>query len=112
MQSGGNTGVRFNQPRDARQGIQQAYESMSDGFSKSASALICTPINCYQRGAGMGSAFATAVQAAPAAAIAPASATARAVHCALLGVRNSLNPERKKESLEKYMGTSPPQQYM
>ncbi|KAJ8530077.1 hypothetical protein K7X08_036912 [Anisodus acutangulus] len=112
MQSGGNTSVRFNQPRDARQGIQQAYESMSDGFSKSASALIRTPIKRYQRGAGMGSAFATAVQAAPAAAIAPASATARAVHCAILGVRNSLNPERKKESLEKYLGTSPPQQYM
>lgn len=112
MQSGGNTSVRFNQPRDARQGIQQAYESMSDGFSKSASALIRTPITRYQRGAGMGSAFATAVQAAPAAAIAPASATARAVHCALLGVRNSLNPERKKESLEKYLGTNSPQQYM
>ncbi|CAN4112202.1 unnamed protein product [Withania somnifera] len=112
MQSGGNTSVRFNQPRNARQGIQQAYESMSDGFSKSASALIRTPIKRYQRGAGMGSAFATAVQAAPAAAIAPASATARAVHCALLGVRNSLNPERKKESLEKYLGTNPPQQYM
>lgn len=61
---------------------------MSDGFSKSASALIRTPIKRYQRGVGMGSAFATAVQAAPAAAIAPASATARAVHCALLGVRN------------------------
>ncbi|PHU10410.1 hypothetical protein BC332_22270 [Capsicum chinense] len=112
MQSGGNTSVRFNQPKDARQGIQQAYESMSDGFSKSASALIRTPIKRYQRGVGMGSAFATAVQAAPAAAIAPASATARAVHCALLGVRNSLNPERKKESLEKYLGTNPPQQYM
>lgn len=112
VQSGGNTSVRFNQPRDSRQGIQQAYESMSDGFSKSASALIRTPIKRYQRGAGMGSAFATAVQAAPAAAIAPASATARAVHCALLGVRNSLNPERKKESLEKYLGTNPSQQYM
>ncbi|OIS96357.1 PREDICTED: autophagy-related protein 2 isoform X1 [Nicotiana attenuata] len=112
VQSGGNTSVRFNQPRDARQGIQQAYESMSDGFSKSASALIRAPMKRYQRGAGMGSALATAVQAAPAAAIAPASATARAVHCALLGVRNSLNPERKKESLEKYLGTSPPQQYM
>ncbi|XP_060168251.1 autophagy-related protein 2 isoform X1 [Lycium barbarum] len=108
VQSVGNTGVRFNQPKDARQGIQQAYESMSDGFSKSASALIRTPIKRYQRGAGMGTAFATAVQAAPAAAIAPASATARAVHCALLGVRNSLNLERKKESLEKYLGTSPP----
>lgn len=36
----------------------------------------------------MGSALVTAVQATPAAAIAPASAAARALHCALLGVRN------------------------
>lgn len=36
----------------------------------------------------MGSALATAVQSVPAAAVAPASAAARAVHCALLGIRN------------------------
>ena len=45
----------------------------------------------YQRGAGAGSAIASAVQAAPAAAIVPASATARALHYALLGVRNRLD---------------------
>ncbi|CAH9100395.1 unnamed protein product [Cuscuta europaea] len=104
--------VRSNQPDDARQGIQQAYDSINDGFSKSASALVRAPLKRYQRGAGVGSALVTAVKAAPAAAIAPASATARALHCALLGVRNSLDPGRKKESLNKYLGTSPSQHFM
>uniref|UniRef100_A0A5B6ZZ23 Autophagy-related protein 2 n=1 Tax=Davidia involucrata TaxID=16924 RepID=A0A5B6ZZ23_DAVIN len=67
------TNVRSNQPKDARQGMQQAYESITDGLGKSASALVRTPLKRYQRGAGAGSALATAVQAAPAAVVAPAS---------------------------------------
>ncbi|OVA15794.1 Autophagy-related [Macleaya cordata] len=102
------TNVRSNQPKDAQQGIQQAYESLSDGLGKTASALVGTPLKTYQRGGGAGSALASAVCAAPAAAIAPASAAMRAVHCALLGFRNSLDPEHKKESLEKYLGPNQP----
>lgn len=97
---------RPSQPKDARQGIQQAFETMSDGIGRSASALVQTPLKKYQRGAGVGSALSTAVQAAPGAAIAPASAAARAVHSALLGVRNSLDPEHKKDSMDKYLGTT------
>ncbi|KAK4437874.1 Autophagy-related protein 2 [Sesamum alatum] len=104
--------VKSNQPNDAQQGIQQACQSISDGVGKSASALVQTPLKRYQRGASIGSALATAVQSAPAAAIAPASAAMRAVHCALLGFRNSLDPERKRESLEKYLGRTPPQESM
>ncbi|KAG8368366.1 hypothetical protein BUALT_Bualt15G0038000 [Buddleja alternifolia] len=98
------TNVRSNQPKDAQQGIQQAYQSISDGLGKTASALVQKPLKIIQRGDGMGSALATAVKAAPAAAIAPASATARAFHCAFLGFRNSLDPEHKRESVEKYLG--------
>ncbi|KAL6514251.1 hypothetical protein OROHE_019238 [Orobanche hederae] len=104
--------VKSNQPNDAQQGIQQAYQSISDGLGKSASALVQTPMKKYQRGGSMGSALATAMQLAPAAAIAPASGAARAVHCALLGFRNSLDPEHKRESLEKYFGRTPPQEPM
>ncbi|KAL5541102.1 hypothetical protein UlMin_043388 [Ulmus minor] len=104
------TKVRSNQPKDAQEGIQQAYESLSDGLGKSASALVQTPLKKYQRGAGTGSALAAAVRAVPTAAIAPASACASAVHCALLGFRNSLDPERKKESMEKYLGPTQPRE--
>ncbi|XVE49181.1 hypothetical protein DITRI_Ditri01bG0061700 [Diplodiscus trichospermus] len=103
------TNVRHNQPKDAQQGIRQAYESISDGLEKSASALVQTPLKKYQRGASAGSALATAVRAVPTAAIAPASACASAIHCALLGLRNSLDPELKKESMEKYFGPTLPQ---
>ncbi|KAK2991508.1 hypothetical protein RJ640_016543 [Escallonia rubra] len=93
VQSRMNTNVRSNQPTGARQGMQQAYESISDGLGKSAAALVQTPLKKYQRGVGVGSALATAVQAAPVAVITPASAAARAAHCVLLGVRNrTLNP--------------------
>lgn len=94
------------QPEDAQRGLQQAYESLSDGLDKTATALIRSPLKTYQRGGGVGSAFVTAVRGAPAAAIAPASAAAQALHCALLGVRNSLDPEHKEESKNKYSGPS------
>ncbi|XP_038897510.1 autophagy-related protein 2 isoform X1 [Benincasa hispida] len=96
--------VRSNQPKDAQEGLKKAYESLSDGLGKSTSALVRTPLKKYQRGASTVSAFATAVQAIPAAAIAPASACASAIHYTFLGLRNSLDPERKRESMEKYLG--------
>ncbi|XP_058075569.1 autophagy-related protein 2-like, partial [Magnolia sinica] len=108
VRSGGRMSVRSNPPKDAQQGIKQAYESLSEGLGKTASALVGNPIKAYQRGAGVGSALASAVRAAPAAAIAPASAAAQAFHCAFLGVRNSIDPEHKKESMEKYLGPSQP----
>ncbi|XP_071733670.1 autophagy-related protein 2 [Rutidosis leptorrhynchoides] len=106
IQNRGSSNERSSQPKDARQGMQQAFETITDGFGKSASALVQTPLKKYQRGDGVGSALSTAVQAAPGAAIAPASATARAVHSALVGVRNSLDPEHKKDSMKKYLGTT------
>ncbi|KAF5180466.1 Autophagy-related protein [Thalictrum thalictroides] len=103
--------VRSNQPKDAQQGIQQAYESLGDGLGKSASALVGNPLKTYQRGGGAGSALASAVCGAPSAAIAPASAAVHALHCALLGARNSLDPEHMKESMEKYLGPAQPQDH-
>ncbi|ONK66112.1 uncharacterized protein A4U43_C06F4270 [Asparagus officinalis] len=46
------TTVRSNQPEDAQQGIHRACESLSDGFGRTASALVGTPLKVYQRGAG------------------------------------------------------------
>lgn len=76
------------QPGDAREGIQQACESISQGLERTASSLVGNPLKVYQRGAGAGFAVASALRAAPAAAVAPASAAVKAFHRALLGVRN------------------------
>ncbi|XP_031482681.1 autophagy-related protein 2 isoform X1 [Nymphaea colorata] len=98
--------VRVNQPNNAQEGVQQAYKTLAHGFGKSASALVGNPMKSYNRGASAGSALASAAKSAPAAAVAPATAAVGAIHCALLGVRNSLDPERKRESMEKYSGPS------
>ncbi|KAJ1298677.1 hypothetical protein BS78_01G472100 [Paspalum vaginatum] len=98
--------IRANQPESAQQGMKQAYESLTDGLGRTASALIGNPFKVYNRGAGAGSALATAICGAPAAAVAPVSASARALHYALLGLRNSLDREHKKESMYKYHGPS------
>lgn len=98
---------KINQPGDACQGLRQACESLTRGLERTATSLIGNPIKSYVRGEGAGHALLTAVQAAPAAALAPASAAAGAVHRALLGVRNSLDHDHKKESEEKHSGTLP-----
>lgn len=110
LQSRANANVRSNQPKNAQHGIKQAYECISDGLGKSASALVQNPLKKYQRGAGAGAAISTAFRAVPAATIAPVSACASALHYALLGIRNSLDPEHKKESIEKYMDPNQPQE--
>ncbi|GLT37479.1 hypothetical protein SLA2020_117940 [Shorea laevis] len=109
LESRMDTNLRYNQPKDAQQGIQQAYESISGGLEKSASALVRTPLKNYQQGSSAGSALATAIRAVPTAAIVPPCAVASAIQCTLLGLRNSLDPERKKESMEKYLGPTQPQ---
>lgn len=96
------------QPEGAQEGLRQAYESLSNGLSRTASGLLGTPIKEYRRGSGAGSALATALRAAPAAVIAPVTASANAMRCALLGMRNSLDPEHMKESMDKYRGPSRP----
>ncbi|ERM97144.1 autophagy-related protein 2 isoform X1 [Amborella trichopoda] len=104
------TNVRANQPKDAQEGIRQAFESLTHGLGRTASALVGTPLKAYQRGAGAGTALVGAVRAAPSAIVAPVSAAACAAHCALLGMRNSLDPELKKESIEKYSGVPRPRE--
>ncbi|KAL2619934.1 hypothetical protein R1flu_000139 [Riccia fluitans] len=94
------------QPGDTREGIQQACESISRGFERTASSLVGNPYKAYQRG-GAGPAVATALRSAPSAAVAPASAAAGAVHRLVLGLRNELDPERKRESDEKHSGPPP-----
>ncbi|GMH13416.1 hypothetical protein Nepgr_015257 [Nepenthes gracilis] len=97
--------VACDQPRDAQQGFQQACESLGNGLGKTAAALVHTPMKTYLRGGGAGPALVTAAKGAPAAVIAPASAAAQAVRCALVGVRNSLDPKHE-ESLNNYLGPS------
>ncbi|KAL5230738.1 hypothetical protein ABZP36_029514 [Zizania latifolia] len=68
--------------------VSEAYESLTDRIGRTASTLIGNPIKVYNRGDDVGSALATVVCGALAAAVAPVSTSARALHYALLGLRN------------------------
>ncbi|KAH7446345.1 hypothetical protein KP509_01G052200 [Ceratopteris richardii] len=94
------------QPGGMREGLHQAYESLSQGFERTASSLISNPLKAYHK-AGTSTAVASALRGAPVAAVAPAVAAASALHRALLGMRNSLDPEHKRESEEKHSGPPP-----
>ncbi|MCO5608991.1 hypothetical protein L7F22_063211 [Adiantum nelumboides] len=98
--------TKVGQPGDMREGLQQACERLSQGLERTASSLIGNPLKAYHR-AGTSTAVASALRAAPAAAVAPAAAAAGALHRALLGVRNSLDPEHRRESEEKHSGPPP-----
>ncbi|GAQ87036.1 autophagy protein 2 [Klebsormidium nitens] len=99
--------LHISQPHGTREGLKQAFDTVSRGLERSASGVISAPIKRYQRSGSAGKAVATALRAAPAAVVAPAAATAGAVHRALLGVRNELDPERKREIDEKHAAPPP-----
>ncbi|KAI5076002.1 hypothetical protein GOP47_0008067 [Adiantum capillus-veneris] len=97
----GEVRTKAGQPGDMREGLLQAYESLSQGLERTASSLIGQPLKAYHK-EGPSMAVASALRAAPSAAVAPAVAAAGALHCALLGLRSSLDPERRRESEEKH----------
>eukprot|EP00898_Chlorokybus_atmophyticus_P006013 jgi/Chlat1/6412/Chrsp45S06026 len=83
------------QPLNAREGLMQARETLVRGFESAAATVVGTPMKAFQRGSSTRNAVASVFKAAPAAAVAPASAAALALHRTLLGVRNSLDPRYK-----------------
>eukprot|EP00850_Spirogloea_muscicola_P021760 SM000261S09959 [mRNA] locus=s261:40005:47019:+ [translate_table: standard] len=82
----------------------QACESLSRGLEKTALSLVGNPVKAYQRGAGVATSLGVALKAVPTAVIVPASAAASALSSALLGVRNEIDPEHKREQDEKHAG--------
>eukprot|EP00271_Cylindrocystis_brebissonii_P002857 TRINITY_DN13626_c1_g1_i1.p1 TRINITY_DN13626_c1_g1~~TRINITY_DN13626_c1_g1_i1.p1 ORF type:complete len:2005 (+),score=324.78 TRINITY_DN13626_c1_g1_i1:311-6016(+) len=106
----------YSQPADLREGLEQACETFENGLMRAAAGLLTNPAKVYyQTGAGgegggggaLGRALVTALRAAPAATVAPAAATAEAVQRALMGMRNGLDPERKRASDEKHREPKP-----
>ncbi|MCO5599247.1 hypothetical protein L7F22_053348 [Adiantum nelumboides] len=102
----GQVRTKAGQPGDMREGLLQAYESLSQGLERTASSLIRHPLKAYQK-EGPSMAVASALRAAPSAAVLPAVAAAGALHRALLGLRSSLDPERQRESVEKHSEPPP-----
>eukprot|EP00761_Pharyngomonas_kirbyi_P010225 gb/GECH01010243.1/.p1 GENE.gb/GECH01010243.1/~~gb/GECH01010243.1/.p1 ORF type:complete len:339 (+),score=89.51 gb/GECH01010243.1/:1-1017(+) len=87
-------------PSDAVEGLQQAYSSLSRGFSNAGCAVVAIP-HKYHTGGSYGAAR-SAAQAVPVAVLSPMIGATEALSSVMLGLRNWWDPERKREHDEIY----------
>lgn len=91
----------YDSPKDFSEATPHAVAALSRGFQVTNHKIIIIPYREYQR-SGITGAVTSVLKGIPIAVAAPASATAEAVSFGLLGVRNQLRPDiRKEEEFEK-----------
>ncbi|GAA6002021.1 Atg2p [Rhodotorula paludigena] len=87
------------QPADLRQGMQSAYKSLGDNFKEAAQTILAVPMEVYER-SGTEGPVRSVVRAVPVAVLKPMIGASGAVSKALLGLRNSLDPDAQRGELE------------
>jgi hypothetical protein len=93
-----------NQPSTVNEGVQQAVEHLRDGVLSGLRAVAVDPINAYQRD-GAWAFLSSAVSGVPRLVLRPAMGVSNAIAKVTQGVRNSLEPERKREADQKWKAT-------
>ncbi|KAL7422146.1 autophagy-related protein 2 [Cryptotrichosporon argae] len=89
------------QPHDVREGVTAAYESLSRNISGAAQTILAIPMEVYERSGDDGPLRAV-VRAVPIAVLKPMIGASEAVSKTLLGMRNSLDPQIRRELEDKY----------
>eukprot|EP00929_Paragymnodinium_shiwhaense_P087495 TRINITY_DN4765_c0_g3_i1.p1 TRINITY_DN4765_c0_g3~~TRINITY_DN4765_c0_g3_i1.p1 ORF type:complete len:2509 (-),score=547.20 TRINITY_DN4765_c0_g3_i1:122-7648(-) len=92
----------FQQPDNVAEGLQQAGTQLQRGLQQGGEALIAKPVQEFQRGAPVGQVVRSAATGIPQAILRPAIGATSAVSTAMIGMRNSLDPEHRREELRKY----------
>ncbi|GAA6061503.1 hypothetical protein JCM10212_000207 [Sporobolomyces blumeae] len=87
------------QPLDLRQGVESAYKSLGDNFKEAAQTILAVPMEVYERSGTEGPVRAV-VRAVPIAVLKPMIGASGAVSKALLGLRNTLDPDQQRGELE------------
>ncbi|GAA5897992.1 Atg2p [Sporobolomyces salmoneus] len=87
------------QPTDLRQGVQSAYKSLGENFKEAAQTILAVPMEVYERSGNEGPVRAV-VRAVPIAVLRPMIGASGAVSKALLGLRNTLDPDQQEGELE------------
>lgn len=90
-----------NQPTDVREGVKAAYQSLSSNFNSAAQTILAVPMEVYERSGDDGPLKAV-VRAVPIAVLKPMIGASEAVSKTLWGLRNSLDPEGRREMGDKY----------
>ncbi|GAA5882896.1 hypothetical protein JCM1840_000742, partial [Sporobolomyces johnsonii] len=87
------------QPTDLRQGVESAYKSLGENFKEAAQTILAVPMEVYERSGSEGPVRAV-VRAVPIAVLKPMIGASGAVSKALLGLRNTLDPDAQQGELE------------
>ncbi|GAA5828512.1 hypothetical protein JCM11251_000826 [Rhodosporidiobolus azoricus] len=88
-----------NQPSNVKQGVESAYRSLRENVKEGAQTILAVPMEVYERSANEGPVKAV-VRAVPIAVLKPMIGASGAISKALLGLRNSLDPEAQEGELE------------
>ena len=84
-------------PRHAGDTAGHAYESLSSGLREANYKIITVPLREYQNGGGAGGAARSALRGIPIGVFAPIAGASEALSYTLLGLRNQLRPDIRKE---------------
>jgi autophagy-related protein 2 len=90
-----------NQPSSVQEGVRAAYTSLSTNINSAAQTILAVPMEVYEN-AGDDGPLRTVVRAVPIAVLKPMIGASEAVSKTLWGLRNSLDPEGRREQGDKY----------
>jgi len=90
-----------NQPGDVNEGLTQAYEAMHKNLAIAKHVIVAVPVIEYKRGGWKG-AIKSVIRAVPVAVLRPVIGATEAVSRTAMGVRNTLDPESKRDMDVKY----------
>ena len=93
--------TKGSQPAGVLDGLAQGYDSLRRGVQEAVHTIVAVPRAQYHRH-GVQGAVKAALRGVPVAVLRPMIGTTEAVARALLGVRNALDPDTKRDLDEKY----------
>ncbi|KAJ1550607.1 autophagy- protein 2 [Nowakowskiella sp. JEL0078] len=88
-------------PRDVKEGIGLAYQSLSRNVGQAARTILAIPMEVYERNGNQGTARAV-IRAVPIAVLKPMIGASEAVSKTLLGIQNTIDPSRRRYMEDKY----------
>ncbi|KAJ3092413.1 autophagy- protein 2 [Quaeritorhiza haematococci] len=91
------------QPRDVKEGIQEAYRSLSRNIGTAAKTILAVPMEVYENTGTQGTVRAV-IRAVPVAVLKPMIGASEAVSKTLLGLQNTIDPNKKVQMEDKYKG--------
>jgi autophagy-related protein 2 len=77
--------------------LDRAYEAVSREVTSTLDTIVMLPYREYQRTGRAGNTLTSVIRAIPVAVLRPTAGAAEALSYTLLGLRNNLDPERRKD---------------